>query len=174
MALQTAVVGDVVQIRNAAGKTRNATVIQTQPAVIAGAAWSVANSGTGGTLTAATYSYRITQVVNGVESAPATAETTVVAGGTTNKCTITLPGVAGTIYKIYGRTGGSELLIGTTAAGASSFDDTGAVTPSGALPTADGRIGVWNPSGGLTSGDLGGTAIKATSMKSVNAYFKRT
>jgi hypothetical protein len=180
MPVRTAQLGDTVQYRDAKGRTRNATVRGTQPAVIGAGAWSVANSGTGGTLTAATYGYRITQVINGVESAPATGKTTVVGAGTTNKCTITLPGTAGVIYKIYGRTGGSELLIGTTAAGASTFDDTGSVTPTGALPTADGRV---NLTPGRKGGDavgLGipaassGTVLKATTLKGTNVYYSRT
>ena len=175
---QTAVVGDNVQYRNAKGKTRNAIVTGTQAAAPGTGVWSVANSGTGGVLTAATYSYRITQVVGGVESSAATAKTTVVGAGTTNKCTITLPGTAGVVYGIYGRTGGAELFIGYTTAGAASYDDTGAVvTPAGALPAADGRIGLICPSGGLTSGTTGVTnvtALKSTSMKGTNVYFKRT
>lgn len=170
MPLRDATINDTVQYRDVSGNTRNVIVRQTQPAAPAQPA--VSNQGAGGTLGAATYSYRITQVVNGVESAPSTAGTTVVGAGTTNQCTITLPGVAGVVYKVYGRTGGSELLITTTAAGASSFIDTGAVTPSGALPTADGRIGVVAPDGGLPA-SAASTLLKATTMKQTNRYYKR-
>lgn len=177
MAVKTAVAGDVVQYRNAAGKTRNATVLATQPSAPASGDFTVANSGTGGTLGAATYSYRITNVTNGVESAPVAAKTTVVGAGTTNKCTITFPNVvAGQQYGVYGRTGGSELFLGFSTPGASTFDDTGAVTPAGALPTADGRVSLFNPTGGLKVAAGGGatsvTALKATSVASVDAYFK--
>lgn len=177
MGLRTAQVGDTVTYRSSTGKTRNAEVVATQPA--APSAPSVSNQGTGGTLTAATYSYRITQVVRGVESEPSTAGTTVVGAGTTNQATITLPGVANTVYRIYGRTGGSELLIATTAAGATSYIDTGAVTPSGALTTADGRVGLFAPSGGLPSGISSGPiaqAVKATALRgagSTNVYMLR-
>jgi hypothetical protein len=172
VAVKDAVIGDTISYRDARGQTRNAIVRGTQPAIIAGGAWSVANSGTGGTLTAATYSYRITQVVNGVESAPAVAKTNVVGAGSTNQSVITLPGVAGVIYKVYGRTGGSELLMGTTAAGATTFNDTGAVTPAGALPTADGRISVM---GGTKWGlPATGLVLKAASVAGTNVYFKRT
>lgn len=170
MPLRDAVIGDTVQFRDGSGNTRNVTVRQTQPA--APSAPAPTNQGAGGTLTAATYSYRISQVVNGVESAASTAGTTVVSAGSTNQCTVPLPGVAGVVYKVYGRTGGSELLIATTSAGASSYVDTGAVTPSGALPSADGRIGVISPDGGLPA--AAGTGIlKATSMKQTSRYFKR-
>lgn len=174
MPLKDAVIGDTVQYRNAAGETRNMTVLQTQPATPAGGAWSVANSGTGGTLTAATYSYRISKVVNGVESAPAPAKTTVVAGGTTNKCTITLPtdvGTGGVTYNVYGRTGGSELKIGTNVATA-TFDDTGSVTPTGALPSADGRVRLFSPEGSFPSASNTGI-LKATARTDTNVYFKR-
>lgn len=169
MPLKAAAIGDTVQYRDVSGGTRNVICQQTQPA--APAAPAVSNQGAGGTLGAATYSYRITQVINGVESGPSPAGTTVVAAGTTNQCTITLPGVAGVVYKVYGRTGGTELLIGTTAAGAPSFIDTGAVTPSGALSAADGRIG-------LLFYDNGGPTVKnnillATGLKQTNRYFKR-
>jgi len=178
MGLKTAVVGDVVQFRNADGETYNATVNQVQPAAPASGDFTVANSGTGGTLGAATYSYRITQVVNGVESAPVAAKTTVVGAGTTNKCTITFPNATATSrYGVYGRSAGTEVFIAYTTPGvAGTFDDTGAVTPAGALPTADGRVGLLNPTKGLTGNKVGVTAIKATALRgagSTNVYLKR-
>lgn len=168
MPLRDATIGDTVQLRDISGNTRNVTVRGTQPA--APAAPVVTNQAAGGTLGAATYSYRISQVVNGAESAPSVAGTTVVAAGATNQCTIPLPGVAGVVYKVYGRTGGTEQLIGTTAAGANQFIDTGAVVPSGALPAADGRIGVLMPDGGMPTAPI----IKATAMRGqTNRYYKR-
>lgn len=174
MPLRDAQVGDTVQFRDAVGSTVNVLVTAVQAAAPAGGAWSVANSGTGGTLGAATYSYRIAKVVAGVIGAAAVAKTTVVGAGTTNKCTVTLPtdvGVGGVSYNIYGRTGGSELLIasGVTTA---TYDDTGAITPSGALPATDGRIGVAAYTGGVPTANLTNT-LKATTVKSTNAYFKR-
>jgi len=178
MPLRDAVVGDVVQYRNAAGETRNATVRAVQPAVPASADFTVANSGTGGTLGVATYSYRICNVVNGVESAPVAAKTTVVGAGSTNKCTITFPNATATsVYSVYGRTGGTELFMAFVTPGvAGTWDDTGAITPAGALPTADGRVGLINPTKGLTGGKTGVTAVKATTTKgagSTNKYTKR-
>jgi hypothetical protein len=178
MGLKTAAVGDTVQFRNGRGETFNALVTQLQPAVPASADFTVANSGTGGTLTAATYSYRITNVVNGVESVPVAAKTTVVGAGTTNKCTITFPNATATSrFGVYGRVGASEQLLAYVTPGvAGTWDDTGAITPSGALPTADGRVGLLNPTKGLTGGKVGVTAIKATALRgagSTNVYFKR-
>ena len=182
MPLRNAVVGDTVQYRNAKGETMNATVRQLQPAIPAAGDFTVANSGTGGTLGVATYSYKITNVVNGVESAPvAAAKTTVVGAGATNKCTITFPNATATsTYGVYGRVGAAEVFIAYVTPGvAGTYDDTGAITPSGAQPTADGRVGLINPTKGLNAagtGKLGVTAIKASAMRgstSVNRYFIR-
>lgn len=177
MPLQTAAIGDTVQYRNAVGQTFNAQVLQTELAAPAGGAWSVANSGTGGTLGAATYSYRIAAVRNGLVGVAATAKTTVVGAGTTNKCTITLPtdvGTNGITYNIYGRTGGSELLIASGVSTA-TYDDTGAITPSGALPAAtNGRVQLFIPTGGYTAAAAG--VVKATALRgagSTNVYMKR-
>ena len=178
MPLRTAVVGDTVIFRNVDGETMNATVRGVQPAAPVAGDFTIANSGTGGTLGAATYSYRITSVVNGVESAPVAAKTTVVGAGSTNKCTITFPNATATsVYGVYGRTGGTELFMAYTTPGvAGTWDDTGSITPAGALTTADGRVGLINPTKGLTGGRLGVTAIKATALRgagSTNVYIKR-
>jgi hypothetical protein len=174
---QTAAVGDVIQYRNAKGQTRNVEVRAVQPAIPAAGDFTVANSGTGGTLGAATYSYKITNVVNGVESAPvAAAKTTVVGAGSTNKVTITFPNATATSrYGVYGRTGGSEVFIAYVTPGvAGTYDDTGSITPAGALPTADGRVGIFQPDNGLPTAAAGPAGvIKATARTSTNAYFKR-
>jgi len=176
MPVRTALVGDTVSYRNARGQTRNATVITVQPAIPAAGDFTVANSGAGGTLGVATYSYKITQVVGGVESAPvAAAKTTVVGAGSTNKCTITFPNATATsVYGVYGRTGGSEVFIAYVTPGvAGTYDDTGSITPAGALPTADARIGIINPTGGLKNGQLGTTATKIVARTDVNVYIRR-
>jgi hypothetical protein len=172
---RTASIGDTVQVRNARGKTANIVVTGTQAnAGSAPSAPAVGNSGTGGTLTAATYSYRISAVKGGAETLASTAGTTVVGAGSTNSCQITLPGVAGTQYAVYGRVGGSELYMGTSLPGAVLFTDTGAVTPAGALPAADNRIaGNGHHSTGAYVGQPGtAPVVKATTVASVNAYFK--
>lgn len=56
---------------------------------------------------------------------------------TTNTITVNWGAVTGaTGYKVYGRVGGSELLIATVGA-VTTYTDTGSVTPAGALPTAN-------------------------------------
>lgn len=99
---------------------------------------------TGGTLGAGTYSYRISAVTGTGETLAGTAATTVVASGTTNCINVGWTMVDGAQkYKIYGRTGGSELLLATVqpsgaeAFGVSFWKDTGAVTPAGALPASN-------------------------------------
>jgi hypothetical protein len=64
------------------------------------------------------------------------------------------------------------LLIATTSSGAASFIDTGSVTPSGALPAADGHVGIFHPDGGLPVAAAGGV-LKATAVKQTNRYYKR-
>ncbi|MET0466944.1 MAG: hypothetical protein ABW007_27535 [Chitinophagaceae bacterium] len=137
MPLRNAQKFDTVVYRYGNGKSQNGFVLNTIPSTPA--APGLSTSGSGGTLAAATYSYRITKVVNGLESlaSPAATQVTV---GTTSTVTVTLPGVAGEIYKVYGRTAGTELLMHTSAAAATQFIDTGAVTPAGAIPTATDKV----------------------------------
>lgn len=95
---------------------------------------------TGGTLATGTYSYRVAALNYNGTTLASTAATGLVASGATGSVVLSWPHVQGAIsYKIYGRTGGSELLIATntlTTAGC-RYVDTGSVTPSGALPGAN-------------------------------------
>lgn len=97
---------------------------------------AVANIGAAG---ATTYGYRIS-AVNSFGETLASSSTTTTTGNasltTSNFNRITWNRVAeATSYKIYGRTNGSELYMATTTG--LHYDDTGAVTPSGALPGSD-------------------------------------
>jgi len=97
---------------------------------------AVANVGTAG---ATTYGYRIS-AVNSVGETLASSSTTTGTGNatltTSNFNRITWNRVMeASSYKIYGRTNGSELYMGTTTG--LHFDDTGTITPSGALPGSD-------------------------------------
>lgn len=104
---------------------------------------SVTTLGTGGTLTAATYGYRVAARNAAGTTLASTEVTVVVAGGTTNSNTVTVTAVAGaTSYDFYGRTSGGELLM-TNQTGL-VFIDTGSITPSGALPGSN------TTSGGVT------------------------
>lgn len=98
-----------------------------------------AQATSGGTLSAATYSYRTSAFnING-ETLASTAVSVVVASGSTNVITLTgtvIPGAIG--YRIYGRTGGTELYMGTVVQPSSgstfTFVDNGSIVPAGALP----------------------------------------
>lgn len=98
---------------------------------------------TGGTLAAGTYSYRVSALNLLGETLASTAATGTTTGST-GSITISWPSVPGaSAYKVYGRTGGSELLMATNVATGGvnrplcSFIDTGSITPAGALPTAN-------------------------------------
>lgn len=94
---------------------------------------------TGGSLAAGTYSYRVTAIVGGVETAPSNAVTQVTTGSAST-VTISWTAVASaTGYKVYGRTSGTEQLIATLGA-VLNFTDTGAIVPSGAQPVATPQI----------------------------------
>lgn len=104
-------------------------------------------SGTGGTLSAATYSYRVS-AVNSYGETLASAAVTAITSGVTSKVTVAWSPVVPldgadpvTNYKVYGRTGGTELLMATVSAATFTWDDTGAVSPSGALPVANTTVG---------------------------------
>lgn len=89
---------------------------------------------TGGTLGAATRSYRLSSYGDNGETLATTAVTAVTTGTTARVDLAWTPDYNAAGTKVYGRTGGSELLIATLGAGVTSYSDTGAVTPAGALP----------------------------------------
>jgi hypothetical protein len=94
-----------------------------------------------GTAGTTTYGYRVSAINgNGETLASATIETTTgnATLDTTNYNRILWDAVAGaTGYKVYGRTSGSELLMTTVNSPTLYYNDTGADTPSGDLPSAN-------------------------------------
>jgi hypothetical protein len=160
--------GDTVQYRATSGETRNMLVLYKQEAAPPVPASST--SASGGTLAAATYSYRVSKVLFGVETLASTAKTQVTTGATS---TVTVDWSAGvdaraTSYKVYGRTGGTELLMATVAMPTTQFIDDGSGTPAGALPAASTALTLLNPYGApLTN------IAKATTNKGTNVYFAR-
>lgn len=174
MSNRTAKLNDVVSYRNAAGETTDVVVTGTQIAAPVAGDFTVVGSNTGGTLTAATYSYKVTAVVSGVETPTSVAETGVVTVGTTGSVTIDFTvGLTSfptaTSWKVYGRVGGSELLIATVTVPTATYIDTGAVTPAGAQPTNTGAVRFKNFGTKTVQTQVG----KATSESSTNAYFNR-
>lgn len=99
-------------------------------------------SASGGTLAAGAKYYRVS-AINAYGETLASAQTTITTTGATSTVTVnwnpvTAPVGASAVtgYKIYGRTTGAELLIATVGL-VTTYLDTGAVTPAGALPTAN-------------------------------------
>ncbi len=97
---------------------------------------SVTTATTGGTLAAGTFGYRV--AANGTTGTTLpSAEVTVVTTGSTSANTINWGAVSGAAsYNVYGRTSGGELLLASGVAG-TSYVDTGASVPAGALPTTN-------------------------------------
>lgn len=93
---------------------------------------------TGGTLADGTYSYRVSALDGrGGETLASTATTQATSGGGTSTVTVNWTKVTGaTGYKVFGRIGGSEQLLATLG-DVATWTDTGSVSPSGALPTAN-------------------------------------
>lgn len=137
MAVKRGFRGDNVIYRNSVGESMAVILTGGQgdaPSVVPAGV----GSGTGGTLAAASYIYKYTYTKDGVESPASGNSNTVVTTGSTSSITITVTAVTGaTTYKIYGRTGGSFLLLATLTDPTVVFLDTGSVTPTGAAPAAD-------------------------------------
>lgn len=111
------------------------TILQAALATPVNAAFSTAT--TGGTLAAATYAYRVSALDGRGGETLASTETTQVTTGSTSTVTVNWGAVTGaTGYRVYGRTSGGQQLLATVGA-VTTYTDTGAVTPSGALPTAN-------------------------------------
>lgn len=90
-------------------------------------------STTGGSLAAGTYYYRVSALDKHGETLAST-ETSQVTTGATSTVTVNWGAVTGaTGYKVYGRSTGAQQLLATVGA-VTTYVDTGAVTPSGALP----------------------------------------
>lgn len=122
-----------------------ATARPGSPGLVTGSAVTAAT--TGGTLPTGAHSYRVSAVTAAGEGLAA-GEVSHTNTGTTSVNTITWDPMAEASggYNIYGRTTGAELKIGHVAFGTETFDDTGSVTPAGALPTIDHSADISAPS----------------------------
>lgn len=122
------------------GRTRNAQVILRPGAAFVPTIGTTTTSTAGGTLTTGlSHNYKVTALVGNVESLPSVVSNTVVTGaGSTNSNTVNWTAVTGaTGYRVYGRTTASWLLIATVSGqGTITYIDTGAITPTGAIPDA--------------------------------------
>lgn len=172
MPLRTPKVSYTVSYRNTAGKTTDAVVLARQEP--APPAPTASTSATGGTLVAGTYSYRISAVIGTFETTASPAVTQV-ATGTTATVTVdwtaiaaTSPYRGATAFKVYGRVGGSELLMGTVNMPTTNFVDTGSVTPAGALPATNTQARIRIPHLHQIL-----TVARATLMRQGNRFYGR-
>lgn len=170
---RTAVVGDTVQYRTAAGDTRNIYVTGAQLAAPSNTLYTVTPQITGGTLANGTYSYRLSVTVDGVESAASTAKTAVVTGPTgsvdVDATALLAAYPTATAIKIYGRVAASELLIATIVPPTVLYTDDGSVTPAGTVPTYLATVRAADPGTNRVITDV----PKATTVKATGSYFKR-
>lgn len=164
---------ETVSYRDASGYTTDVVVTGVQEAAPAAADISISTNAAGGTLAAATYSYRVSAVIDGIETQASTAKTQVTTG-TTSTVTLDWTVAAGkspwsraSAFKVYGRTGGSELLMQTVNTPTFTFTDTGAVTPSGALPAATTAISFKNRATKAVQNNV----AAATAAKQTDRYY---
>lgn len=171
---RTAKMNDVVTYRTAGGETRDVVVTGVQPATPTTSHYTATGAITGGTLAAATYTYKISVVVDGVESAASATKTGVVASGATGSVTIDATALLAaypraTSWKVYGRTG-TQLLIATISAPTATYVDTGAVTPAGASLSATGAVRFRDRGAKVTRTQI---AKATTTRPTTEAYFNR-
>jgi len=129
---------EVVSYRDTSGAMTDVVVTGLQETAPAAADITIATNGAGGTLAAATYSYRVSAVIDGIETQASTAKTQVTTGSTS---TVNMPTM--------------------------TFTDTGAVTPSGALPAASTAVSFRNYGTKATQTNV----AAATAMKQTNVYY---
>ena len=163
--------------RDAFGNTFGARVEKmSQPSQAAAPAQPGSSTATtGGILAAATYSYRVSRIVDGVESQASTAKTQVTTGSTSTVTVTWSADPTAQAFRVYGRVGGSELLLAEVTAGSTQWIDTGALTAAGALPSATPATAVHLRIPALrgpyqrTIGDV----RPATAEKQLNRYYVR-
>lgn len=171
MANRRARLFESVTYRNAAGETTDVVVTGVQGAAPSNAGYTATPSASGGTLTTATYSYRVSLVVAGVETPASTAKTAAVTGPTgsvTIDATVMLAAnTTATHWKLFGRVGASEALIATTVRATPTFVDTGSVSPSGAVKAATEAIAFRNRGTGVVQTQI----PLATAAKQTGVYY---
>lgn len=137
---------------------------------------SVTTATTGGSLPAATtHSYRVSAINATGETLASAAVTVTTGAGSTNANTVNWSAVDfATGYKVYGRTGGAELLIAEVGAVTSYVDD-GSITPSGALPAANTTNGTGEATSSTITVPAGASAwigLQTTARMPVSPHFE--
>lgn len=162
-----------VSYRDVDGMTTDVVVTGVQPDKPAIADVTLTPALAGGSLAAATYTYKVSVVRNGIESAASSTNTAVVASGVTGQVTVDATAMLAkypgyTSWKVYGRTG-TQLLIATINSPTATYVDTGAATPAGASLADDKRINFRNRATKTTQ-----TAVAAaTARTDTDKYFSR-
>jgi hypothetical protein len=109
------------------------------------AAPTAAASPTGGSLASGSYVYELTSVNQYGESLPSAASTAAVVTSPTSVGSVALSGIApgtGSVWtRIYGRVSGALQLLATIPATTTTWTDTGAIIPFGAVPTVNTTAG---------------------------------
>lgn len=107
---------------------------------------TVTSADTGGTLTAATYTYSVVALNAEGNTLPSATGDVVVSSGSTNANTVTWTAVTGATagYDVYGRTAGVLRKLGHIAFGTETFVDTGSVTPTGVPPNTNTTADIGN------------------------------
>lgn len=123
-------------------------IVRARIATLVSPTITLATATTGGTLAASTYSYRVTATNDSGETLQSSA-VIVTTTGSASTVTVSWSLITNaTGYKVYGRVGGSELLMATYSTAAWDTDpvgdgtitqwtDDGSVTPSGSAPDGD-------------------------------------
>lgn len=136
------------------------TTVLTHAAISTPTISSVTTSTTGGSLPAATVcSYRVSAINSTGETDASAAVTVTTGAGSTNSNTVNWSAISfASGYKIYGRTGGSELLIAEVG-NVTSYVDTGSITPAGALPASNTTNGTGEATSGTITVAAGASAL---------------
>lgn len=164
-----------VSYRDAFGRSYNAKVEKMSSQATAMAAPTTSTNTSGGTLPAATYTYRVTKIIDDVESLVSSASAGQATTGSTSTVTVNWVNDANAqAYRVYGRSG-TEQFIAQVAAGTTSYIDTGAITPSGAQPGALAATAVHLriPSLKGQFQMLKGGVLPATAEGQLNRYYVR-
>ncbi|MBU2264470.1 hypothetical protein KJ797_04050, partial [Patescibacteria group bacterium] len=107
-----------------------------------------------GTLAIGTYYYRVTALTSSGETTPSTETSLALSAiGGVNVNWTAITGAIG--YKIYGRSASAELYIAQVGAGVTTYLDSGAITPAGAMPTVNTTGNVYLASNGFGNVGIG-------------------
>ena len=118
----------------------DSTMALTSPGTI------TATPGTAGTLASGTYTYIVTAANQYGETVGSAAVTSSAVTGPTGSVSLSITSVAGAVYyRWYGRTAAAEQFLAQTTG--TTFVDTGAITPFGALPTVNTTAGPGSDTG---------------------------